>query len=153
MAIIGAQHTCYTVRDMARSLAFYRDLLGFELLHERPAVTSTYFRKIIGFPDSVVHAAYLRIPGTDHCLELFEYKHPRGIPQDLTPNNPGSSHVAYLVDDIKALYERLKAAGVEFISEPIYLDEGPNVGGWDVYMKDPDGIIIELHQPPTINSK
>ncbi len=146
MGIIGADHTSYTVSDMKRSLAFYRDLLGFEIIHERPEVTNNYFRKIVGFPDSVVHAVFMRIPGTTHCLELFEYKHPRGTPQNLTPNNPGSSHISYLVDDLQAFYPRLRAAGVEFVSEPVYLDEGPNKGGWGLYMKDPDGIIIELFQ-------
>src|SRR5574341_720173 len=110
MNIIGAHHTCYTVIDMKRTLAFYHELLGFEIVHERPEVINTYFRTIIGFPDAVIHAVMLKIPGTDHHLELFEYKHPRGIPQNLTPNNPGSSHIAYLVDDLKALYERLKKA-------------------------------------------
>jgi catechol 2,3-dioxygenase-like lactoylglutathione lyase family enzyme len=146
MAIIGVDHTSYTVSDMSRTLAFYRDLLGFEIIHERPAVTSTYFRSIIGFPDAIVHAVLLRIPGSTHCLEVLEYKQPRGIPQNLTPNNPGSSHIAYYVDDLLGMYPGLKAAGVEFISEPIYLDEGPNKGGWALYMKDPDGIVIELFQ-------
>ncbi|MBZ0290790.1 MAG: VOC family protein, partial [Anaerolineae bacterium] len=72
MAIIGAEHTSYTVRDMAKSLHFYHDLLGFEIIHERPAVTAPYFRAIIGFPDAIVHAVYLRIPGTEHRLELFQ---------------------------------------------------------------------------------
>jgi catechol 2,3-dioxygenase-like lactoylglutathione lyase family enzyme len=151
MGIIGADHTSYTVSDMKRSLAFYRDILGFEIIHERPEVTSNYFRKIVGFPDGVIHAVYMRIPGTTHCLELFEYKHPRGTPQNLTPNNPGSSHISYLVDDLQAMYPKLRAAGVQFISEPIYLDEGPNKGGWGLYMKDPDGIIIELFQAARTN--
>lgn len=150
MGITGAHHTCYTVKDMARSLAFYRDLLGFEIVHERPEVTSKYFRDIIGFPDSIVHAVLLAIPGTDHHLELFQYKHPEGIAQDLTPNNPGSSHIAYHVDDLRALYKYLKDAGVDgFISPPIYLNEGPNEGGWALYLRDPDGIPMELFQPPS----
>jgi catechol 2,3-dioxygenase-like lactoylglutathione lyase family enzyme len=148
MGIIGADHTCFTVSDMARTLAFYRDLLGFEIIHERPAVTNNYFRKIIGFPDAVVHAVYMGIPGTTHRLELFEYKHPKGVAQNLTPNNPGSSHLAYFVDDLRALYAKLKAANVQFISDgPIYMDEGPNTGGWALYMQDPDGIVIELFEP------
>ena len=147
MGVIGAQHTSYTVRDAERSIAFYRDLLGFEVVIDRPEVTQEYFRKIIGIPDAVVYNALLRIPGTDHYLELKGYKHPRGTPQDLTPNNPGSSHICYYVDDLHALYARLKEAGAEFISEPTYLDQGPNVGGWSLYMKDPDGIIIEMMQP------
>jgi catechol 2,3-dioxygenase-like lactoylglutathione lyase family enzyme len=146
MGIYGAHHTCFTVRNMADSLAFYRDLLGFEVISERPEVTNAYFRAIVGFPEAVVHAVLLKIPGTEHCLELFEYKHPRGTPQDLTPNNPGSSHLAYLVDDLQALYAKLQAAGVTFISPPVYLDEGPNIGGWALYMKDPSGLVIELFQ-------
>ena len=144
--IIGTHHTCYTVSNMKRTLAFYRDLLGFEIYDERPEVRNTYFRTIVGFPDAVVYAVLMKIPGSDHTLELFEYKHPSGIKQDTTPNNTGSSHIAYLVDDLKSVYERLKEEGVEFITPPVYLNEGPSIGGWALYMKDPDGIIIELAQ-------
>lgn len=147
MAIINAHHTSFSVIDMRETLAFYCDLLGFEIVNERPAVTEAYFREIVGFPDAVVYAVLLRIPGSDHLLELLEYKHPRGIPQDLRPNNPGSSHIAYIVDDLLALYPALQKAGVEFVSAPVALDAGPNSGGLALYMKDPNGIIIELFQP------
>ena len=146
MPIIGAHHTCYTVRDMAASLAFYRDLLGFEIASERPEVTAAYFRTIIGFPDARVYAVLLKIPGTSHMLELLQYLHPAGTPQDLTPNNPGSSHVCYLVDDLDAMYEKLRAANVTFISSPTDLDQGPNVGGKALYLRDPNGAVIELFQ-------
>lgn len=152
MPIVGADHTCYTVKDMKRSLAFYRDLLGFEIIHERPEVTTGYFREIIGFPDSIVHAVLLSIPGSDHKLELFQYLRPAGVEQDLTPNNPGSSHIAYHVDDLVPMYEQLKMDGCTFISEPVFLDEGPNKGGWALYMYDPDGTPIELFQLPPRNA-
>jgi catechol 2,3-dioxygenase-like lactoylglutathione lyase family enzyme len=146
MPIVGADHTSFTVRDMQQSLAFYRDQLGFEMLNERPEVTNPYFRAVVGIPDLIAHVAYMRIPGTEHRLELIEYRHPRGTPQDTTPNNPGSSHIAYLVDDLPAMFEKLKAAGATFISEPVHLNEGPNKGGYALYMRDPNGIIIELFQ-------
>lgn len=147
MGIIGAHHTCFTVKDMQQSLAFYRDALGFEVVNERPTVTDSYFRDIIGFPDAVVYAVLLKIPGSSHYLELFEYKQPRGVAQDLTPNNPGSSHIAYLVDDLRALYDRLKDfPGLHFISAPVYLDAGPNKGGWALYLQDPSGVVIELFE-------
>ena len=153
MAVRGTDHTCYTVRDMAKSLAFYKDLLGFEIVHERSEVTTGYFRAIIGFPDGVVHAVLLNIPGSDHHLELFQYKHPIGVPQDLTPNNPGSSHIAYHVEDLNAMYQTMHddmvALGCSFVCDPVYLDQGPNQGGWALYMYDPDGIPIELFQPPS----
>ena len=146
MGIIGADHTSYSVSDLSRTLPFYRDLLGFEVVHERPEIVNSYWRSIVGFPDAVARDALLKIPGSDHFLELIEYKNPRGVAQNLTPNNPGSSHVSYLVDDLRGLYARLKEANVSFISEPVYLDAGPNAGGWALYMKDPDGIVIELFQ-------
>jgi catechol 2,3-dioxygenase-like lactoylglutathione lyase family enzyme len=145
--ITGADHTSYTVSNLERSLEFYHDLLGFEVLHIRPQITSHYFREIVGFPEGVIKGAYLAIPGTSHKLELFEYVNPRGAPLDTRNNNPGSSHLAFYVDDLAALYEALKARGVQFRSAPVYMDEGPNEGGWAVYMLDPDGITIELFQP------
>jgi catechol 2,3-dioxygenase-like lactoylglutathione lyase family enzyme len=146
-AIIGTNHASFTVSDLSRTVAFYRDLLGFEVLRERPEIIHSYWRAEVGFPDAISRDAYLRIPGSDLCLELIEYQHPRGSPQNLTPNNPGSSHICYNVDDIQALFAKLKAAHVQFISEPTYLDAGPNKGGWALYMRDPDGIVVELFQP------
>lgn len=151
MGIIGAEHTSYTVRDLESAKIFYCDILGFEIAHARPEITNQYYRDVIGFPDGVTSDLYLKIPGTDHRLELIQYRHPVGVQQDTTPNNPGSSHIAYIVDDLQALYKRLKAVDsvkIEFISEPVYLDEGPNKGGWALYMKDPNGIIIEMFQAP-----
>ena len=149
MSIIGADHTSYTVRDLESARIFYCDLLGFEVVHARPRITNRYFRKIIGIPDAVVRDLYLRIPGSSHRLELFVYEHPEGVAQDTRPNNPGSSHIAYLVEDLRALHARLReqqVVEIEFISEPVYLDEGPNRGGWALYLRDPNGILIELFE-------
>ncbi|MCX6047799.1 MAG: VOC family protein [Chloroflexi bacterium] len=152
MPIIGADHTSFTVSNLEQSLKFYVDLLGFTVIRIRPEITSRYFRTVVGFPDAVVKDAYLAIPGTNHRLELFEYVQPRGTPADVVVNNPGSSHVAYLVDDLPALYEHLKAHGARFRTPLVVLDEGPNAGGVDVYLLDPDGITIELFQPPKATS-
>lgn len=149
MNVVGAEHTCYTVTDLEKARLFYCDLLGFEVAHARPRITNRYFRDIIGIPDAIVRDLYLRIPGSDHYLELFVYEHPAGAPMDNRPQNPGSSHVAYVVDDLRALYRRLKTQDLvelEFISEPVFLDEGPNRGGWALYLRDPNGIILELFE-------
>ncbi|HZQ07374.1 MAG TPA: VOC family protein, partial [Anaerolineae bacterium] len=62
-------------------------------------------------------------------------------------NNPGSSHLAFYVDDLPAAYRELQAQGVRFRSAPIMIDKGVNTGGYSVYMLDPDGITVELFQP------
>jgi catechol 2,3-dioxygenase-like lactoylglutathione lyase family enzyme len=145
--VVGAHHTSFTVADIDRSIAFFRDQLGFELQYTRQ-VRDEYFARIVGIPDCVVLAALLRIPGTTHHVELFEYQVPRGVVYNPQPCDPGSSHLSLLVDDLPALYDRLCAAGVEFVSRPVLVDAGPNCGGCGVYLRDPNGILIELFQPP-----
>ena len=146
MKIVGVHHTSYTVSDIERSKQFYCDLLGCEVIWEREIVDK-YFRDIVAFPDSVVKAVVLRIPGSDHVLELFEYVHPRGAKPDMSTNNPGNSHLAFFVDDLRAAYEELSVKGVKFKSEPVEIDYGENAGSWGIYLEDPDGITMELFQP------
>jgi len=83
VAITGAHHTSFTVSDLERSLEFYAGLLGFEVLWRRE-IEEKYFRDIVGFPECRVRAAHLRIPGSPHVLELFEYVTPRGTRVDFT---------------------------------------------------------------------
>ncbi len=145
--IIGAHHTSFTVADLERSLEFLRDRLGLELVGSRE-IRDEYFGRIVGLDGCVVRAALLRIPGSPHLVELFEYLSPRGQPRPAQPNDPGSSHLSLLVDDLPALYEKLRPLGVKFVSPPIAITGGPNRGGYGVYLHDPNGILIELFQPP-----
>ena len=152
MPITGSHHTSFTVLNLERSLAFYAGLLGFEILWRRE-IDEKYFRDIVGFPECRVRAAHLRIPGSRHVLELFEYVAPRGAPADVRTNNPGSAHLALLVDDLAAQYSELISKGVRFRSAPVMIDAGTNKGGSSVYILDPDGITVELFQPPPDSSE
>jgi catechol 2,3-dioxygenase-like lactoylglutathione lyase family enzyme len=62
--------------------------------------------------------------------------------------NVGVSHLALEVDDIDAVYRRMKAADIEFVSPPVLITEGINKEGYACYLRDPDGITLELVQPP-----
>lgn len=145
MKITGADHTSFTVANLERSLEFYLGVLGFQLSWQRE-ITEQYFRDIVGFPDCVVKAAHLSIPGTSHKLELFEYVSPRGVPADIRTNNPGSAHVSFYVDNLRAAYEELKGKGVRFRSPPVEIDAGANKGSLGLYLLDPDGITVELFE-------
>jgi catechol 2,3-dioxygenase-like lactoylglutathione lyase family enzyme len=148
MAVNGLHHTCYTVADLDRSLAFYRDLLGCEVLAEQEK-EGGYLAAIVGYPDAHVRMAHLRAPGAEHVIELFEYLAPQGQGADVQPRNVGASHLCFLVDDLPAYYEWLRAHGVDtFVSPPVEVDTGVNRGGYALYLTDPDGITVELFQPP-----
>jgi catechol 2,3-dioxygenase-like lactoylglutathione lyase family enzyme len=144
----GIHHTGYTVSDLDRSLDFYQGLLGLELIG-RQEKEGGYLGAIVGYPDAHVRMAHLRVPGDGHVVELFEYLAPEGTtPGRFEPPNVGTSHLCLVTDDLAALYERLLAAGVDsFVSPPVLVDTGFNTGGYGVYLRDPDGIPVELFQP------
>jgi catechol 2,3-dioxygenase-like lactoylglutathione lyase family enzyme len=145
--VSGLHHTGYTVSDLDRSLEFYRDLLGCELLgiQERDG---GYLAAIVGYPDAHVRMAHLRAAGSQHIIELFEYLSPTPGRLALEPRNVGTAHMCFVVEDLDATYARLVAAGVEFISSPVDVDMGASAGGRALYLWDPDGIPMELFQLP-----
>jgi catechol 2,3-dioxygenase-like lactoylglutathione lyase family enzyme len=140
-------HTGFTVRDLDRSLAFYRDVLGMEIVFEQEK-RGGYLAEIVGYADAHVRMAHLQFPGGGHRVELFQYLHPtpRGEPGE--PRDVGITHVCLAVPDIDALFERVVAAGASPLSEPVLVDTGANAGGRGVYVRDPDGTLLELFQPP-----
>jgi catechol 2,3-dioxygenase-like lactoylglutathione lyase family enzyme len=140
-------HFALTVSDLERSLRFYRDLLGLEV-RVRRIWNEDYVRRMVGFPDASMDIALLALPGDDdQQLELNEYLQPRaGAPRNPI-NTPGSAHLCFIVDDIQELYELLRQAGTEFVSEPVAVPVGPNKGRRTAYLLDPDGIVVQLMQP------
>ena len=148
MGAKSLHHTGYTISNLDRSVAFYRDLLGCEVVATQEK-EGGYLAAIVGYPDAHVRMAHLRVPGGEHVIELFEYLSPPGGRADVEPRNVGASHLCFVVDDLRALYERLQEHGVtSFVSPPVDVDTGINRGGLALYMRDPDGITLELFQPP-----
>jgi catechol 2,3-dioxygenase-like lactoylglutathione lyase family enzyme len=145
--VVGVHHTSFTVADLERSVAFFRDALGLEVLYIRE-VRDDYFGRIVGLPGCVVKAALLRLSGSSHHVELFQYVQPVGQSVRPRPCDPGSCHLSFLVDDLRVLCAELRERDVELVSEPIEITAGPNRGGYGVYLRDPNGILIELFQPP-----
>jgi catechol 2,3-dioxygenase-like lactoylglutathione lyase family enzyme len=155
MMVSGIWHFSFTVSDIGRSVCFYRDLLGLRLVHEQEQANA-YTRRLVGLPDAHLKIAQFVIPGaastvSGHHLELVEYVMPRGIRGDVAPNNPGAAHLALLVGDVFSEFERLSASGVRFVSPPNEITAGINAGGSTCYFRDPDDIVLELVQPPTVS--
>lgn len=149
--LVSCFHFSFTVSDLERSVEFYRDVLGMKLVH-RMVHDQPYTSKQVAFPEAHLKVALFTIgsmtqPPSGHILELIEYVNPRGLPTDTATNRPGSAHMAFQVDDLRAEYERMKALGVRFKSEPVRITAGRNEGGWTVYLLDPDNITLEMVQP------
>jgi lactoylglutathione lyase len=141
-------HFSLTVSDLDRSITFYRDVLGMELSLTKLR-TGADISQLVGIADSTLKIAYLKLPNAaDLALELIEYVSPRGQRVDTRSCNPGNSHICFKVEDMFGVYERLSAQGVHFKSAPVEIQAGNDKGGYAVYFTDPDGISLELLQPP-----
>jgi len=141
-------HTSLTVSNLERSLAFYRDALGLAVVFQQEK-KGGYLAGMTGYPDAHVRMAHLEAPGGSHRIELFQYLAPAGERAPVEPRNVGITHVCFLVDDISESYERIRSApGIQLYSAPVEIDTGANAGGFGLYLRDPDGITLELFQPP-----
>lgn len=112
-------HVSLLVRDTARSLAFYREVLGLEVIPERPA---------LGFP-----GAWLRVGEQQiHLLEL-----PNPDPLEGRPAAGGRDrHVAFQVASLTALRARLDAAGIPYTAS--------QSGRRALFCRDPDANALEF---------
>jgi catechol 2,3-dioxygenase-like lactoylglutathione lyase family enzyme len=150
--MLGVWHFSFTVSDIDGAVDFYTRLLGFELVHQQNQANE-YTRRLVGYPDADLRIAQLAVPGqprgmSTHDLELVQYVTPRGERGDDNIKNPGQGHLALCVQDMAAEYARLRAADVEFFSEPNHITAGINEGGYCVYFWGFDRLVHELVQPP-----
>src|SRR5437667_12495272 len=76
---LSANHVGVTVTDLSRSIAFYRDLLGFHVAYERGEVTAEYMPRLVGIPGARLKIAGLDIPGLH--LDLIASLNPKGAEQ------------------------------------------------------------------------
>jgi catechol 2,3-dioxygenase-like lactoylglutathione lyase family enzyme len=147
MKLTSVFHTGFTVSDIERSIAFYRDALGMQLVHRQEG-TAPYLATVTGFPGVRLQIAFLKIsPDDPHVLELLQYVSHPAEPTDRATNRPGNGHLCFKVDDIHAGYRTLCAKGIPVISPPALITAGVNEGAYAVYLRDPDGFTIELYQP------
>ncbi|MBP1684898.1 MAG: hypothetical protein H6Q33_1041 [Deltaproteobacteria bacterium] len=134
-------HTAISTGNLQRTVAFYRDLFGFEVVTEFGwPVGSAVTDRIMGLAGSAGRAAMLRKGNA--MIEVFEFAAPRPKPSD--PRRPvcdhGVTHIGFHVQDIQHEYDRLTAAGMTFHCPPQRI--GPTE--WATYGRDPDGNVIEL---------
>ena len=114
-----------TVRSVARSRAFYSDVLGGQVvLEENPCMVRLSNSWVIMNPGGG--------PTPDK---------PDVSVVDFEAGNTISSFMNLRVADIQECYERWSAKGAEFVTPPI--DRGAEIR---CYMRDPDGYLIEVGQ-------
>jgi catechol 2,3-dioxygenase-like lactoylglutathione lyase family enzyme len=141
MKVNSIDHISFTVADMERSLAFYRRL-GFEP-DKRYVSAGADAAEGTGTPGAEIDVGWLRHRQGGPRLELLRYQN-AAAGSAAHNSEVGAAHICLDIDDVGAAYADLKQDGVPFVSAP-HADQYGVV--W-VYMRDPDGNVVELVQHP-----
>jgi catechol 2,3-dioxygenase-like lactoylglutathione lyase family enzyme len=142
-------HVGINSADFDRTLAFYRDVLGLRVMSEG-TFSDTDTAALLGLESVELHIADLD-SGDGRVVELIEYRRPKGARVAYQLYDWPVIHIAFTVDDLAALRERLVAAGIDVISRrPLTINEpgGAFDGAICLYVKAPEGVIVELVQRP-----
>ena len=146
MRYLQVDHVGFSVADLNRSIDWYTFLLE-EPPFARLIVDAEYVSRVVGYPDVVLDAALWKLPGGAN-LELLEYQRPSSGRVDMETFNVGNAHLCLIVDDLAAEYRRLRGRASFRSAEPVDVTRGHFAGGRSCYVRDPDGISIELVQYP-----
>ncbi len=142
-------HTMLRVKDPDKSLAFYCDVLGMNLLRKADFEEAEFSLYFLGFVDDESELPQDEAQAATYTFSrqgVLELTHNWGTEDergqtyhDGNSEPRGFGHIALSVPDVHAACERFQAAGVEFVKRP---DEGRMKGL--AFIKDPDGYWVEV---------
>ena len=145
--ITAYDHTSFTVVDLDGTVAFWRDVMGFEV-SDVSARNQPWLGKVVGVAGATCRIAHLS--GFGLHLELIAYDDPnRGANVFGPANNAGAAHLAFHVDDLHAFSQRMLEHGASMLGDISFCGDGHAGGCEAVYIKDPAGIIVELVGQPS----
>ncbi|NQV80500.1 MAG: VOC family protein, partial [Alphaproteobacteria bacterium] len=135
------------VRDTARSLAVYRDILGMTIIEER-TFGGPEIGKALGLGDCDIRATYLTAEdsgvGIVGLMEVVRGQRPE-LPRPKPLIHRGQPALVFSTNENHAIFADLKKAGTTFICEPVDFTS-PRGTYIETIFLDPDGIPVSLIQ-------
>lgn len=127
MRVTKLLHTRMRVSDIDRTIRFYTDVLGLDVLERKTSPRGS-------------HLAFLRVPHSEELIELasFPPSGPVKVQEDLV-------HLAFQVDDLDDAVRQLNDMGVPITDGPTVTSSGSRF----IFIDAPDGYEIELIERPT----
>ncbi len=139
-------HLGISVVDLERSIAFWERLLAASP-RDRRVREGPRLGKLVGYQGVRIDSCWFELPG-GVGLELLHYLGRPEAPNDPGTAHPGNVHVCLRVDDMEAAHAHAVDCGARAVSDPIEVPAGPQAGTRIAYVRTPDGVTIELQQPP-----
>jgi catechol 2,3-dioxygenase-like lactoylglutathione lyase family enzyme len=139
-------HLGICVSDLERSMRFYSEGLGFELV--RSHTVGEEFGRLLEVEEVVLESRFLRRDGVS--LELLHFDSPghSGEPARRPMNQIGLTHLSLLVDDLDGVAQLIEGLGGAVVAGTRTTLGAPENPLDFVYCTDPDGVRIELMHFP-----
>ncbi|HUY21418.1 MAG TPA: VOC family protein [Acidimicrobiales bacterium] len=143
---VTLSHLGICVSDLDRSVRFYCDGLGFELVQSH--TVGDEFGRLMELEDVVLQSRFVRRDGVSVELLHFDSPGTSGEPVRRPMNQLGITHLSLRVDDLDDV-----AATIESFGGTVLTGTRTTFGSTDasldfVYCTDPDGVRIELMRLP-----
>jgi uncharacterized glyoxalase superfamily protein PhnB len=142
----------FTVKDMAKTIAFYRDTLGFELEAKWPDTDQPMWANLMLGDQSVMIGANMS-PDAEGCgggtMDDATKSHWKTAYEDFQKNKSGVGVVVYLlVDNVDAFHDRVVSKGVKGVGKPTSQFYGIR----DFWLDDPNGYRLMFYTPIKMDS-
>jgi glyoxylase I family protein len=142
-------HININVKNFERSVEFYK-MLGFKVVLDLGEGPNKGNDTGLGIPNSRARAALLALGDDPRAtrIDLIEWQQPQ-TEGAAYPHlyHAGVARIALFTKNIEEEYTRLKAKGVEMVSEPVTIRFANKAGARFFCFKDPDGTFLELIEP------
>lgn len=140
MGVRHFDHVGIVVDDLDAVTAFFLDL-GFELEGAR-SIEGEWVDRVVGLDGVQVDMVMVGAPDGSGKLELSKF-HAPSDQQGASPapaNRPGIRHLAFVVEDLDAILDRLRDKGLQTVGEVADYKDIYRL----CYLRGPEGLIIEL---------
>ena len=133
-------HIGLVVEDLDEMVRFL-SLLGLDC-GEPGVFGGDWIDRIIGLEDATVETVMVSGPDGNDIFEVVRFQSPAAGAEEPEPptNRPGLRHVAFKVDDVRAVVQRVRDAGWDTVGEIVDY-EGTFLL---CYLRGPEGLIVEL---------
>ena len=143
------KRTTIVVADIDRSLAFYRDLLGFSVFFDG-RIGNPGASDVTATPCEGLRMVVLQAGGADvgliGLMEIHGPKEPLAATQWDRRLKSGESILVIPTEEMRRLHERMLAAGVCVVTPPVRVEVPNRPEIHEMMVRDPDGVVVNLTQ-------
>lgn len=138
-------HTNIIADDWRMLSAFYQKVFGCRPIGPQRNLSGQWIEDMTGIPGVHIEGEHLALPGFEAngpTLEIFSYS--GNLAANKQVNTSGFAHIAFAVENVERAVDAVLAAGGRLHGKIVRKDYGDMGIGTFVYVKDPEGNLIEL---------